>query len=195
MFVCFIPCRISDFTKCYDLKMNKSQGILVYSTCSNSYRWFVWLICWVNLLAQGVFVEWAVWASHFGIVSMLQRCLSARVSACAAVAGCLPTGLFFSHSPSVQKKPLMTCPLTIGFYCLFSWWLACPFWLYFVQLYKYNKVVYCEWWFLFKFIWSFSYWNFRKIQNYCSFSVGSFQLEGETQTSLNMKENLFRSRN
>lgn len=66
-------------------------------------------------------------ASQFGIVSMLQGCQSARVSACTAVAGRLPTESFLSHSPSVQKKPLMTCPLDIRFYHLFSWWLACLF--------------------------------------------------------------------
>lgn len=57
VFVCSIPCRIRGFTKCYDLKMNKSQGIVVYSACSNSYHWFIWIICWVNLLVQGVWVK------------------------------------------------------------------------------------------------------------------------------------------
>lgn len=67
---------------------------------------------------------------------MLQRCQSARVSACTAVAGCFPTELLLFHSPSVQKKPptslfpdgfsdfecggkLLACGLLIIIFCLF----------------------------------------------------------------------------
>lgn len=77
VFVYLIPCRIPGFIKCCDLKMSKSQGILVYSTCSNSYHWFLWIICGVNLLIQGVWVEvWGWRAPHFGIASRQQGCQS-----------------------------------------------------------------------------------------------------------------------
>lgn len=52
----------------------------------------------------------------------------ARVSACTAVAGWLPAEFYLSRSPSVLKKPLRMCSLNIGFPCLFSWCLSCPFW-------------------------------------------------------------------
>lgn len=121
VFVCFIPRRILDFTKCCDLKMNKSPGVLVYSTCSSSYRRFIWIVCSVNVPVHSILLEVGVRASRVGVVSVLQ---GARVSACTAAPGCLPTEFFLSHSPSVQKKPLMTYAHMFRCYCLFNWWLA-----------------------------------------------------------------------
>lgn len=119
----------------------------------------------------------------FGIVSVLQRSRSARVPACTAIAGYHPAEFVVSHPPSWQK-PLRTCPLAMRLYCLFRWWPACPYWPYYQIINDWfvpNLIVFYEWGFLFLCMWAFGHWNIRKIQNYHSLSVGSFQLKGETQ--------------
>lgn len=176
VFVCFIPCRIPGFTKRYDFKKNKSQGILVYSTCSNLYHWFIWVICWVNLLAQGVLVETV--SESFSFLELSAPGRGARVSACTAVEGWLPAELYLSHSPSVLKKPLRMCSQNIGFHCLFSWCLSCPFWQYFVGCTNDNTLL----WMMIP-LWM--YWCFQplKLQEKYS-SSGRFQLKGETHFKL-----------
>lgn len=182
--MCFIPCRIPGFPKCCDSKVNKSQGILVYSACSNSYHWFIWIICWVRLLAPGVIVEMEGESSSFW---NCQR--AAEVPKCQSVS-LHSSGRMSPHwvpslrSPSVQKKPLMTRPLHIRFYHLFSGWLPCPFGPCFVWLCQtqWNSLL----WMVIPLLIYLVFPSLKpeKLQNYYSLSVGSFWLKGETQFKL-----------
>lgn len=171
MFVCFILYRIPGFTKHYDFKKNKSEGILVYSTCSNLYHWFIWIICWVNLLAQGVLVEMV--SESFSFLELSAPNSGAKVSACTAVAGWFPAEFYLSHSPSVLKKPLRMCYLNIRFHCLFSWYLFCPFWQYFDNILLWMMIP----------LWI--YWSFQPLKLLEKYSSsGRFQLKGETHFKL-----------